>query len=76
MAAKSFVQTAVVTAMMLALLAGAVQLQAVRERTYPPHESDEESLYLRSGNALRRLTGAYRLMAGPIDSHDPVLRRH
>jgi hypothetical protein len=63
---KPFVQTAGVTVAILALLAGAVQLQAARELAYPPHESDEESLYLRSGSALRRLTGAYRLMAADL----------
>jgi hypothetical protein len=41
------------------LLAAAVQVQAARERAYPPAEGSEEALYLRSGIALRRLTGAY-----------------
>ena len=66
MAVKSFAQTAGVVALLLVLLAGAVQLQAARELRYPLPESDEESLYLRSGNALRRLTGAYTLMAADL----------
>ena len=42
-----------------ALLAGAVQLQAARERAYPRRDADDEALYLRSGEGIRRLTGAY-----------------
>ncbi len=34
-------------------------MQATRERAYPPNETDEQSLYLRSGVTLRRLSGAY-----------------
>jgi len=41
------------------LLAAAVQVQAARERAYPPGEASEDTLYIRSGSALRRLTGAY-----------------
>jgi hypothetical protein len=41
------------------LLAAAVQLQAARERRYPSGDETEESLYLRSGLAVRRLTGAH-----------------
>jgi hypothetical protein len=44
------------------LLAAAVQLQAARERAYPSGDETEESLYLRSGLALRRLTGAYNIL--------------
>jgi hypothetical protein len=63
---KPFAQTALVTALLAALLAGAVQLQAARERNYPPRETAEDALYLSSGVALRRLTGAYRLMAADL----------
>jgi hypothetical protein len=48
------------------LMAGAVQLQAVRERTYPPQAESEESLYFRSGAAVRRLTGAYNALAADL----------
>ena len=44
------------------LLAAAVQLQAARERLYPAAAQTEESLYLRSGVAVRRLTGAYNAL--------------
>ena len=47
---------AVVATVILAgvLLAAVVQLQAARERSYPLNDQTEESLYLRSGLALRR----------------------
>jgi hypothetical protein len=41
------------------LLIAAVQVQAARERVYPAGEPTEDTLYVRSGSALRRLTGAY-----------------
>lgn len=43
----------------LALLAGAVQLQATRERLFPPSEADVDAMYVRSAETLRRLSGAY-----------------
>jgi hypothetical protein len=48
------------------LLAAAVQLQAARERLYPAPADTEESLYLRSGVALRRMTGAYTTLAADL----------
>ena len=66
MAGPAFTRTVGVTALVLVLLAGAVQLQAVRERWYPPLQSDEESLYLRSGETLRRVAGADKLMAADL----------
>ena len=45
------------------LLAAAVQLQAARERAYGQEAETEESLYVRSGVALRRLAGSYRALA-------------
>jgi hypothetical protein len=44
------------------LLAASVQVQAARERVYPRSGDTEESLYLRSGLALQRLTGAYNAL--------------
>jgi len=43
----------------LALLAGSVQLQATRERLFPVSEADEDAMYMRSAETLRRLSGAY-----------------
>ena len=48
------------------LLAAAVQVQAARERTYPDAAQTDESLYLRSGVALRRLTGAYNALFADV----------
>jgi hypothetical protein len=53
----------VVIAAAVALLAGAVRLQAARERAYPAADNDVEAMYLRSGEAIRRLTGAYTALA-------------
>src|SRR5437773_1068990 len=53
-------------ALVSALLAAAVQVEAARERAYPTGEDREESLYLRSGLALRRLTGAYNALAADV----------
>jgi tetratricopeptide (TPR) repeat protein len=53
-----------VIAVAVALLAGAVKLQALRETAYPPAGADEEdTLYVASGAAVRRLTGAYNALA-------------
>jgi len=47
----------------LAFLAGAVQLQATRERLFPPSSVDADAMYLRSATAVRRLSGAYTALA-------------
>jgi len=48
------------------LLAGAAELQAIRERRFPPAAETEDSLYIRSGVAMRRLTGAYNALAADL----------
>ncbi len=53
-------------ALVAVLLAAAVQVQAARERIYPMSDDTEESLYLRSGLALRRLTGAYNALFADV----------
>jgi len=45
------------------LLAAAVQLQAARERAYPAADVDVDAVYVTSGPAVRRLTGAYNALA-------------
>ena len=47
----------------LAFLAGAVQLQATRERLFPPSSVDADAMYLRSATTVRRLSGAYTALA-------------
>src|SRR5437867_3306488 len=49
-----------------ALLAGAMQVQAARERVYPTLEVEEDAVYITSGSALRRLTGAYNALAADV----------
>jgi hypothetical protein len=51
-----------------ALLAGAIEVQAARERAYPAPEvpGGEDAVYITSGTAVRRLTGAYNALAADI----------
>lgn len=53
-------------AMVLVLLAGAVQLQAMRERLYPPSTEVDDSLYVTSGPALRRMTASLNALASDL----------
>jgi hypothetical protein len=64
--ARSFAAAAGITALAAALLAGAAQVQAARERAYPPNDTKKETLYLRSGVTLRRLSGAYTAVAADV----------
>jgi hypothetical protein len=48
------------------LLAAGVQLQAARERAYPPAAAQDASLYMRSGETLRRFAGAYAALAADV----------
>lgn len=48
------------------LLTAAVELQAARERFYPPSAADDAVLYLRSATLLRRLTVAYNALAADV----------
>jgi hypothetical protein len=59
----AIVGVAVVAALMAAASA---ELQAVRDRIYPPRALDEESLYIRSGPVLQRLTVAYNALAADV----------
>ena len=63
MTAPRTARTLGVAALAVALLAGAVRLEATRERTYPAPADDENVVYLKSGTALRRMTGAYTALA-------------
>ena len=66
MTARSPVAVVATVTLAAVLLAAAVQLQAARERAYPAGANTEESLYLRSGLALRRLTGAYNALFADV----------
>jgi hypothetical protein len=63
---RSFASAAAVVLVAATLLAGAVRLQAVRESRYPSHGDDAEMLYVRSGEALRRMTGAFAPIAADV----------
>ena len=57
----------VATLIAVVLLVGAAaELQALRERVYPPPEDTEASLYIRSGDAVRDLSGAYTALAADL----------
>jgi hypothetical protein len=56
-------RTVGVVVVALALLAGAVQLQATRERAFPASAANADAMYLRSATAVRRLSGAYTALA-------------
>jgi hypothetical protein len=50
-----------------AMMVGAsIELQATRDRIYPPQPLDEDSLYIQSGPMLRRLTVAYNALAADL----------
>ncbi len=69
MSAKPALRTSgsiVVAVVCALLLAAAAELQAVRERRYPPGADMEESLYLTSGTTARRLAGAFASVAADL----------
>src|SRR3989338_8770874 len=49
-----------------ALLAGAIEVQAAREREYPTPPVEEDAVYITSGSALRRLSVAYNALAADL----------
>jgi tetratricopeptide (TPR) repeat protein len=50
----------------LALLAGAVQVQAARERAYPTPPAAEDTLYISSGAAVQRVSGPFKMLAADL----------
>ena len=48
------------------LLGGAAAVQAAREQRFPPPPPSEDSLYVTSGTALRRLTVGYSALAADL----------
>jgi hypothetical protein len=53
-------------AVAVVLLAAVVELQAARERWYPPQDENDTALYLRSPAAVRRLASAYTPLAADL----------
>ena len=66
MTARTLTKGAGAIALATVLMAGAVQVQAMRERVYPPAAAIEDDLYVRSGAALRRLTVAYNALGADV----------
>jgi hypothetical protein len=64
--ARSLTTAAGAIALAMVLMAGAVQVQALRERVYPTAAASEDDLYVRSGTALRHLTVAYNALAADV----------
>ena len=64
---RPLARTAAIVALAAALLAGAAQLQALRERRYPPATDEvEEIVYMQAGTTARRLAGAYSSLAADL----------
>ena len=67
MTVRPLAGTAGIVALAVLLLAGAAELQALRERQYPPPNDEvESSLYVQSGTVARRLAGAYSSVAADL----------
>jgi hypothetical protein len=66
MNARSPIAVIVTVTLVAVLLAAAAQLQAARERVYPPKEEAADALYIQSAIAMRRLAGAYTALAADL----------
>ena len=64
--AGRLLQTIGVLVLAGALMAAAAGVQAARERAYPPSDDADDSLYLASGTALRRMTVAMNGLAADL----------
>jgi hypothetical protein len=63
---RSFVQVVAVVLLVGALLAAAAGLQRVREARYPDAAVADATLYITSGNTLRRMTAGYNALAADL----------
>ena len=59
-------KTLAAIALVAVLMAAAVQVQAARERAYPPPGDEEAMLYITSPQAVRRLSLAYDVVAADL----------
>ena len=64
--ARSLAAAVGTVALAAALMGGAVQMQAWRERAYPPSATSEDDLYMRSGATLRRVTAGHNALAADV----------
>lgn len=67
MGGTSFTGALGAIALAAVLLAGAIQVQAARERAYPaPAVAGADAVYITSGTAVRRLSGPYTALAADL----------
>lgn len=66
MADRSVPGAAAAVVLALALLAGAIQVQAARERAYPIADTFGDSVYITSASAVRGLAGAFSGLAADV----------
>jgi hypothetical protein len=66
MPGRGALSTVGIVALVAALLAASAAVAAVRERLYPPVEIDDESFYVTSGTAARRLALGYNTLAADL----------
>src|SRR5437016_6136750 len=60
------VQIAVSLVLVAAFMAGAVKVQAIRERAYPLSEEFDDALYVTSASALRHMTVSMNALAADV----------
>jgi tetratricopeptide (TPR) repeat protein len=63
---RSFAPIVIAVAAVSVLMTGAAALQLARERSYPRSIVNEDTLYITSGNALRRMTVGYAALAADL----------
>src|SRR6185436_8230842 len=63
---KDFARISAMVLLVVVLMAAAARVQAERERRYPPVMESPESLDIRSGPAVRRLSVAYAPLAADL----------
>jgi tetratricopeptide (TPR) repeat protein len=66
MARRSPVRAVAIVLLVGALLAAAAGLQRVREERFPSNDVADASLYITSGNTLRRMTAGYNALAADL----------
>jgi hypothetical protein len=66
MASRDAIQAAGVVALVAVLMTAAVQVETLHERVYPLSEIGDDSLYLRSGRALRHMTVMFNALAADV----------
>src|SRR5438105_5763007 len=66
MAGRHAIRAAGVLALVAVLMTAAVQVEALHERAYPLSDTGDDSMYLRSGRALRHMTITLNALAADM----------